>query len=247
MSIGLSQSERELYFQSFHLLLCPRAQEKYSRFSDQAIRAIGKTNRSLFIPPSIRARMERMGISPERVLQNPFALISINTRGSAMNIPFLMAGFVTALEITEGYRVLEVGTGSGYSTAVLSNVVGRSGRVISCETDPYLADHARQALYDGGYQNVRVLNRNGLNGVAEEAPFDAIFIDMTLNQPRPPQKLLNQLRIGERMSHFYDSGALGNQSALSGWYITVKTGLNTSQTKSFIVGSPPNSPSFRGS
>jgi protein-L-isoaspartate(D-aspartate) O-methyltransferase len=102
--------------------------------------------------------------------------------------PYVVARICEALELSGDESVLDVGTGSGYQAAVLAELA-RS--VLSIERVAALAERARIALADAGYENVEVLVGDGSVGVPERAPFDAIAVAAAAR--RPPPSLLAQL------------------------------------------------------
>jgi protein-L-isoaspartate(D-aspartate) O-methyltransferase len=108
--------------------------------------------------------------------------------------PYMVALMTEALQLKEKERVLEIGAGSGYQTAILAEL---AERVYSIERIRSLAIRARQLLYELGYYNVEIKIFDGTYGWAEEAPFDAIMV--TAGAPDIPEPLLNQLAIGGRL------------------------------------------------
>lgn len=114
--------------------------------------------------------------------------------GQTISQPWIVAAIASALELTGEERVLEVGTGSGYSTAVLARLCAE---VISVERIGELAAAARLRLEAAGISNVEVMVADGSVGVAERAPFDAIAVHAAV--PAPPPSLLSQLAPGGRL------------------------------------------------
>ena len=102
--------------------------------------------------------------------------------------PFMVGLMTQALELTGAERVLEIGTGCGYQTAVLAEL---AASVFSIERLSSLAAAARATLDALGYYNVAVRVADGTLGWAEEAPFDAIVV--TAGTPQIPRPLLEQL------------------------------------------------------
>jgi len=98
------------------------------------------------------------------------------------------------LELEASDSVLEIGTGSGYQTAVLAQLCKK---VISVERHGELAKSARLLLEQMGLQNVTVLAGDGSMGRSEFAPYDAIIV--TAGAPEIPRPLKNQLKIGGRL------------------------------------------------
>jgi len=108
--------------------------------------------------------------------------------GQTISQPFMVAVMTEALLLEGGELVLEVGTGSGYQTAILAEL---AGRVISIERRPELADAARSTLASLGYDNVEIVIGDGTLGLADRAPFDRILV--TAGAPRVPPALARQL------------------------------------------------------
>jgi protein-L-isoaspartate(D-aspartate) O-methyltransferase len=108
--------------------------------------------------------------------------------------PFIIALMTEALELKGNEKVLEVGTGSGYQTAILADL---ADRVISVERVPALADSARKTLDNLGYKNVEIHIAEDTLGWQKEAPYDAIMV--TAAAPDIPDDLVDQLAVGGRM------------------------------------------------
>lgn len=114
--------------------------------------------------------------------------------GQTISQPFMVAIMTEALEFKGDERVLELGTGSGYQTAILAELCHK---VYSIERISSLAVQARKVLDKLGYGNVVVKIGDGTLGWKEEAPFDAIIV--TAGAPDIPQPLIDQLNIGGRL------------------------------------------------
>ena len=108
--------------------------------------------------------------------------------------PFIVGLMTALLELTGREKVLEVGTGSGYQTAVLAEL---ARRVCTIERLPRLAERARALLEQLGYDNVWVRVGSGTLGWPDEAPFDRILV--TAGGPSIPPPLFQQLGEGGRM------------------------------------------------
>jgi len=108
--------------------------------------------------------------------------------------PFIVAYMTQLLELTGAERVLEVGTGSGYQAAILSNL---AREVHTIELIPALADRAARTLADLGVTNVFIHTGDGSQGWIESAPYDAIIV--TAAAPHVPKPLLDQLTDHGRM------------------------------------------------
>jgi protein-L-isoaspartate(D-aspartate) O-methyltransferase len=116
--------------------------------------------------------------------------------GEAQTIsqPWIVAAICEALRLRGNERVLDVGVGSGYSAAVLSQL---AAEVVGIERHERLAEGARRALAEVGAGNVEVLVGDGSRGLPDRAPFDAIAVHASA--PAPPRTLLAQLVDGGRL------------------------------------------------
>ena len=114
--------------------------------------------------------------------------------GQTISQPYIVALMLEALALQPSHRVLEVGTGSGYVTALLCEL---AAQVVSMERFAVLADEARDLLTQMGYTNLRVIVGDGSRGYAESAPYDAILVSAAA--PEVPPALLAQLAEGGRM------------------------------------------------
>jgi protein-L-isoaspartate(D-aspartate) O-methyltransferase len=108
--------------------------------------------------------------------------------------PYMVALMTEALLLSGKEKVLEIGTGSGYQTAILAEL---SEKVFSIERIRSLAIRARKLLYELGYFNVEIKIFDGTFGWIEERPFDAIIV--TAGSPDIPQPLIDQLAMGGRL------------------------------------------------
>jgi protein-L-isoaspartate(D-aspartate) O-methyltransferase len=114
--------------------------------------------------------------------------------GQTISQPWIVAAICQALDLRGDERLLEVGTGSGYSACVLARLVAE---VVSVERHESLARGAEETLAALGVENVEVAIGDGSRGIPERAPFDAIAVHATA--PAPPQSLLSQLAEGGRL------------------------------------------------
>ena len=108
--------------------------------------------------------------------------------------PYMVALMTEALLLTGKEKVLEIGTGSGYQTAIVAEL---SEKVFSVERIRPLAIRARKLLYELGYFNVEIKIFDGTFGWMQESPFDAIVV--TAGSPDIPQPLIDQLAMGGKL------------------------------------------------
>lgn len=158
------------------------AQIRARGVSDQRVlRAMEKVPRHLFVDE---------GLVDQAYNDNPLPIGQQQT----ISQPYIVALMSEAMELTGRERVLEVGTGSGYQTAVLAEL---AERVFSIDRIAALASGARRILEAMDYFNVAIRVGDGTFGWREESPFDAIMV--TAGAPRVPRLLVEQLTVGGRM------------------------------------------------
>jgi protein-L-isoaspartate(D-aspartate) O-methyltransferase len=143
---------------------------------ERVLEAMGAVPRELFISEPQRERAYDDGALPIG-------------REQTISQPWVVAAICQALALQGGERVLEIGTGSGYSAAVLARL---AAEVLSIERIDELAEGARRALAEAAVENVEVIVADGSRGQPERAPFDAIAIHAAT--PEAPHSLLGQLQ-----------------------------------------------------
>lgn len=148
----------------------------------RVLTAMGRVPRHLFVEPAL----ERFAYEDRP--------LSIGA-GQTISQPYIVALMTQLLQVQPSYRILEVGTGSGYQAAVLGEM---AAEVYTVEIIPSLAEGARARLEALGYRNVRVRQGDGYEGWPEFAPFDGIVV--TAGAPQIPPPLIEQLREGGRMA-----------------------------------------------
>jgi protein-L-isoaspartate(D-aspartate) O-methyltransferase len=148
---------------------------------ERVLAAMGRVPREEFIAPELR----------EHAYADQPLPIGYN---QTVSQPFIVAVTLEALALRPSDKVLEIGTGSGYQTALLAQL---AFDVYSIERHPGLADSAKLVLDRLGYSNIKTLTADGTNGWPEFAPFDAIAVSAAA--PNLPQPLVEQLREGGRM------------------------------------------------
>ena len=147
----------------------------------RVLRAMEKIPRHLFVDE---------GLTEQVYNDNPLPI----DEGQTISQPYIVALMTEALELKGGEKLLEIGTGSGYQTAVLAEL---GARVFSIERLASLAANARKLLYSLNYFTVAIRVGDGTYGWREEAPFDGIIV--TAGAPDIPAILVEQLTVGGRL------------------------------------------------
>jgi protein-L-isoaspartate(D-aspartate) O-methyltransferase len=114
--------------------------------------------------------------------------------GQTISQPYIVALMLEALQLQPDHTVLEIGTGSGYQSALLAEL---AARVFSIERHAVLARQAKEVLTRLGYDNITILLGDGSQGLPATAPYDAIIVAAAA--PGIPPPLFEQLREGGRM------------------------------------------------
>lgn len=140
-------------------------------------------------------RVPRHEFSPERYRDQAYEDHPLPiAEGQTISQPYIVASMLEAVQLSARDKVLEVGTGSGYVTALLAEL---TGEVVSIERHASLAERARALLAGMGYTNVRIIVGDGSRGFTELAPYDAIIVSAAA--PELPNELIGQLADGGRM------------------------------------------------
>jgi protein-L-isoaspartate(D-aspartate) O-methyltransferase len=151
---------------------------------DRVIEAMGRVPREFFIPESIRSMAYE---------DHPLPI----GEGQTISAPHMVAIMCDVLDLREGMRVLDVGTGSGYHAAVMADLVSPKGHVYSIERVPELVVFARRNLREAGIENVTVVEGDGSSGLSDYAPYDRINVAATA--PEVPEPLKEQLKVGGKL------------------------------------------------
>lgn len=162
------------------------------RMVDTQLRARGITDERVL---AAMGRVPRHEFAPERYRHQAYEDHPLPIgEGQTISQPYIVAIMLEALELQGGEKVLEIGTGSGYLTALLAEL---AVEVISMERHRVLADVARELLAQLGYTNVKVVAGDGSRGFAEAASYDAIIVSAAA--PELPPALVEQLAEGGRL------------------------------------------------
>ncbi|MBI4090217.1 MAG: protein-L-isoaspartate(D-aspartate) O-methyltransferase [Candidatus Kerfeldbacteria bacterium] len=117
--------------------------------------------------------------------------------GQTISQPLTVAFMLELLQPQPGQRVLDVGSGSAWTTALLAELVGPSGKVYAIERIPQLKTFGQENLKRAGYQNVEFFSGDGARGLSEFAPFDRIQVAAAAREV--PPALLAQLAVDGRL------------------------------------------------
>ncbi len=168
-------------------LLLKRIREEGLVSDPRVIKAFLKVPREDFVPPNRRC---------EAYIDAPIPI----GYGQTISAPHMVLIMTDRLKVSPGMKVLEVGTGSGYQAAILSELIsgengGKEGMVITIERIKELAEFAYDNLKKTGYiKNVKIIVGDGSKGYPELAPYDRIIV--TAAAPKVPRSLIEQLKPG---------------------------------------------------
>ncbi len=154
------------------------------RINERVVEAMSKVPRELFVPERLRS---------EAYYDMPLHI----GHGQTISAPHMVAIMCEILDLQKGMKVLEVGGGSGYHSAVMAEMVGPEGHIYSVERIPELVACARENLHKAGITNVTMVEGDGSLGLPEHAPFDRISVAATA--PHVPEPLKQQLRPGGKL------------------------------------------------
>jgi protein-L-isoaspartate(D-aspartate) O-methyltransferase len=155
------------------------------RVDERVLQAMMKVKRELFVP--------------EKCKSLAYADMPLPIgHGQTISAPHMVAIMVQLLDLREGMKVLDIGTGSGYHAAVMAQLVGSTGYIYSVEVIPELVKMAGENLNVAGIENVTVIQGDGSLGLPEYAPYDRI--NVAASAPEVPKPLMDQLAKGGKMA-----------------------------------------------
>lgn len=148
-------------------------------FPKQVLDAFSKVPREKFVPYQFRGKAYEDTSLPIG-------------HGQTISQPYTIALMLSELGVKRGEKVLEIGSGCGYVLALMSEMVGKKGKVFGMEIVGGLAEKSKENLED--YKNVKVFHKSGFEGFPEKAPFDRIILSAACRSI--PEKLMSQLKEG---------------------------------------------------
>jgi len=148
---------------------------------EKVLQAMLKVKRHLFLPENVKRHAYEDSALPIE-------------KNQTISQPYIVALMTELADLKPEYKILEIGTGSGYQAVILAQLVKK---VYTIEIIPELAEQAKERLKELGYENIEILAGDGYKGYPQEAPFDAIIV--TAAAPEIPQELIKQLKTGGRM------------------------------------------------
>ena len=158
-----------------------RSYTGYERFSEAVMKAMAAVPRHEFVPPDMQLFAYANG---------PLSI----GHGQTISQPYIVALMTELLNVNDTATVLEIGTGSGYQSAVLATL---AKQVYSMEVVEALGLEARDRLKRMGYHNIKTCVGDGYLGWPEHAPYDGIIV--TAAAPYIPEPLIEQLKPGARL------------------------------------------------
>lgn len=163
------------------LRMVERLRDHYHVSDQRVLDVMARLPRHIFVPEAIRSQAYNDNALPI-------------SSGQTISQPFIVARMTELLGLTGKEKVLEIGAGSGYQTAVLASL---ARKVFAIERLPQLAAEAKQRLAQLGIRNVTLKAGDGTNGWDAYKPFDAILV--AAGGPEVPDPLVHQLAVGGRL------------------------------------------------
>ncbi len=174
-----AQITDEMSFQRHGMLESLRT--KYGITDERVLEAMATVPRHLFVPAAIKSQAYRDNALPI-------------AGGQTISQPFIVAKMTELLGLTGTEKVLEIGAGSGYQTAILATL---ARKVFAIERLDLLAREAEQRLTSLGFRNVVLKSGDGTNGWDAYMPYDAILV--AAGGPEIPEPLVKQLKVGGKL------------------------------------------------
>ena len=161
--------------------MAERLRDHYKIADERVIEAMARIPRHIFVPEAIKSQAYNDNALPI-------------SGGQTISQPFIVARMTELLELTGSDKVLEIGSGSGYQTAVLSSL---ARKIFAIERLKNLADDAARRLQTLSVRNVTLRSGDGTAGWADYMPYDAILV--AAGGPEIPEPLVAQLKVGGKL------------------------------------------------
>jgi protein-L-isoaspartate(D-aspartate) O-methyltransferase len=158
-----------------------RLREHYKIKDERVLDAMRRVPRHFFVPEALKAQAYRDNALP----------IAAN---QTISQPFIVARMTELLELNNQSKILEIGAGSGYQSAILSLL---AQKIYAVERVPQLAQEAQERLKNLNVNNVSIVCADGTNGLEKHQPFDGILV--AAGSPSLPEPLLKQLKNGGKL------------------------------------------------
>jgi len=145
-------------------------------------------------------KVKRHNFVPEKYLHVAYVDAPLpleESSRSTISQPYTVAVMVEALQPKEGEKILDVGTGSGWQTCLLSYCVGEKGKIVTMEINEQIYNFARKNIEKFNFKNIIQILGDGSKGHKNEAPYDKIII--TAAARKLPENLKKQLKVGGRI------------------------------------------------
>lgn len=179
MALARPNLTDEMSMQRFRM--CEKLQQQYHIADERVLDVMNRIPRHLFVPEAIKSQAYRDNALPI-------------AGGQTISQPLIVARMTELLEMKGTEKVLEIGAGSGYQTAVLASL---SRKVFAIERLDTLFREAQDRLAQLGFRNIVLKCDDGTNGWNAYSPYDAILV--AAGGPQVPQPLVEQLAVGGRL------------------------------------------------
>ncbi len=138
------------------------------------------------------AKVKREDFVPERLREYAYEDVALPLEdGSAISQPSTVAFMLRLLEVKQGQKILEIGSGSGYALALISEII-KNGKIYGIEINKDLAIKSKKLLSNDS--NIDIINKSGFLGLSTFAPYDRILFSASCSDMRIPYNVLDQLK-----------------------------------------------------
>jgi len=144
-------------------------------------------------------KIDRVDFVPEELKHEAYTNVPLPIgHGQTISQPLTVAFMLELLQPKSGYKILDVGSGSGWQSSLLAYIIGNEGRVIAIERIPELSEFGKENARKYNFKNLKFIVGDGSMGYKKEAPYDRIIVAASAFN-KIPDELKNQLKIGGRM------------------------------------------------